>query len=849
MAVTTAHPYLSGCARGCAWWRAAARVAAVGTLALAGIALLSIATAPSAFAQRGSIVSFPQRPKPAQTGSGLLGAKKNQKDQMIVRATEMHYDYTNERVSAVGNVQIYYSGSTLEADKVFYDQKTKRLHAQGNVKLSEADGKVVYGETLDLSDDFRDGFVDSLRIDGPEQTRFAATRAERSSGDVTVFQNGVYTACEECKEDRTKPPKWQIKAARIIHDQGEKMMYFEDARFELFGVPLAYIPYFSSPDPSAKRKSGFLVPTYHTSSVYGFSVSTPYYFALAPDYDATITPMITSKQGPLVQAEWRQRLINGSYMVRASGIFQLDKQAFLDNGNPAGNRDFRGHVESSGQFRLNNMWVYGWDGTLVTDRAYFQDYGLLKRVQTANLLATTPDYVTSQAYLQGRGEKSFFDMRAMYFYGFSSQDSQRQIPIIHPIIDHYYVAKQPFLGGEVSLRTNLTSLSREAAFFDPINLNASTNGLCSIASADPAIKTINNCLLRGVPGTYTRFSTEASWRRTVVDSYGQMFTPFASARVDFANVEIQNEPGVSNFIKTGETDVARVMPTVGLEYRYPFISVQSWGTQTIEPIAQIIARPNETGIGKLPNEDSQSLIFDASNLFAVNKYAGYDRVEGGGRLNAGINYTAQFNRGGFVNVMFGQSFSLFGQNSFAVGGPTNTGIQSGLDTTRSDYVARVAYQPNSTFTLTSRFRMNEDDFTLQRTEFEAQANFDRWSTSVIYGNYAAQPALGFLERREGVVGSAKFKVNPNWLVLGAVRYDLRAEQLTETQIGLGYIDDCLILALNYITEFNYNSSLPNAQKHNQTLMFQLSFRTLGGSSGSTGVTGFGSGQPSSGYPK
>jgi LPS-assembly protein len=842
MAATTAHPYLHGCG----WWRSAARAAAVGVLAVASIALASIATAPSAFAQRGSIVSFPQRPKPAQAGSGLLGVKKNQKDQMVVRATEMHYDYTNERVAAIGNVQIYYSGSTLEADKVIYDQKTKRLHAQGNVRLTEADGKVLYGETLDLSDDFRDGFVDSLRVDGPEQTRFAASRGERTSGDVTVFQNGVYTACEACKDDPLKPPKWQIKAARMIHDQGEKMMYFEDARFELFGVPLAYIPYFSSPDPSAKRKSGFLVPTYHTSSVYGFGVTTPYYFALAPDYDATITPMITSKQGPLVQAEWRQRLINGSYLVRASGIFQLDKQAFVDKGDLPANRDVRGHIESSGQFRLNDKWVYGWDGTLVTDRTYFQDYGLLKRVQSANLLATTPDYVTSQAYLQGRGEKSFFDMRAMYFYGFSSQDSQRQIPVIHPVIDHDYVAKNPFLGGEVSLRSNLTSLTREAAFFDPINTNASTNGLCAVGSADPALKTINNCLLRGVPGTYTRFSTEASWRRTVVDPYGQVWTPFASARVDFANVEIQNDPGVSNFMRTGETDVARVMPTVGLEYRYPFISVQSWGTQTIEPIAQVIARPNETSIGKLPNEDSQSFSFDASNLFAVNKYAGWDRVEGGGRLNAGINYTAQFNRGGFVNVMFGQSFSLFGQNSFAVGGPTNTGLQSGLDTSRSDYVARVAYQPNSTFLFTSRFRMNEDDFTLARTEFEGQANFDRWSTSVIYGNYAAQPALGFLERREGIVGSAKFKVNPNWLMLGAVRYDLRAEQVTETQIGLGYIDDCLILALNYITEFNYNVTA-TTPKHNQTLMFQLSFRTLGGSSGSTGVNGLGSGQ--SGLPK
>src|SRR5439155_23352846 len=162
--------------------------------------------------------------------------------------------------------------------------------------------------------------------------------------------------------------------------------------------------------------------------------------------------------------------------------------------------------------------------------------------------------------------------------------------------------------------------------------------------------------------------------------------------------------------------------------------------------AQIIARPTETSIGRLPNEDSQSFSFDASNLFAVDKYAGWDRVEGGGRLNAGINYTAQFNRGGFVNVMFGQSYHLFGVNSFAEGGPTNTGIQSGLDTNRSDYVARVAYQPNSTFTFTSRFRMNAADFTLSRSEFEASANFDPWTTSVIYGNYAAQPAPGFPDR-------------------------------------------------------------------------------------------------------
>jgi LPS-assembly protein len=830
MAPTAARPNLL---RG-VWCRAAA----VLVVAVAAAAAICAGVEPSR-AQTNPIVSFPARPKqPAQPGGSLLqgGNVKNSKDQMLVRAGEVHYDYTNERVSAVGNVQIYYSGSSLEADKVIYDQKTKRLHAEGNVRLSEPDGKVLHGEMLDLSDDFRDGFVDSLRLDGPDQTRFAANRAERTAGNVTVFQNGVYTACEPCKDDPKKPPKWQVKAARIIHDQNEKMMYFEDARIEFFGVPLAWIPYFSAPDPTAKRKSGFLIPTFSTSSVYGLGVSTPYYFALAPDYDATLTPMFTTKQGPLLQAEWRQRLENGSYRIRATGIFQLDRQYFANNGNPAGDRDFRGSVESSGQFRLTDKWVYGWDGTLITDRAYFQDYGLYRHVQQTNLLASTPDFVVSQAYLQGRGERSFFDIRAMYFYGFSSADSQRQIPVVHPVMDHYYVFNQPVLGGELTLRNNLTSLSRDDAFFDPINLTAANGGFCNLTNADSSVKTINNCLLRGVPGTYTRFSTEASWRRTIVDSFGQMFTPFASVRGDLANVQITNEPGVANYMTPGTSDVTRVMPTVGLEYRYPFVNVQSWGTQTIEPIAQIIARPNESGIGSLPNEDAQSFTFDASNLFSVNKFAGWDRVEGGGRLNAGLQYTAQFNRGGFVNVLFGQSYHLFGQNSFAVGGPTNTGIESGLDTNRSDYVARIAYQPNSTFGMTARFRMNEADFTLQRSELEATATFDRWQTSVIYGNYAAQPALGFLDRREGIVGNAKFKVNPNWLLLGGVRYDLLAEQVTATQIGVGYVDDCLILAVNYITEYNYNSN----QKYNHAVMLQLSLRTIGGNTVTTGLSGLNS---------
>jgi len=784
-------------------------------------------------AQR-EMVTFPARIVPkGGTGISITAPVAAPNEQMLVRANEVHYDHANDRVSAVGNVQIYYSGTSLEADRVIYDQKTKRLHAEGNVRLSEPSGRVIYGAIIELSDDLRDGFVDSLRIDMPEQTRLAARRADRSSGNFTVFQNGVYTACEACADDPLKPPKWQVKAARIIHDQGDQMIYFEDASLEIFGVPIAYVPYFSTPDPTAKRKTGFLVPTMGSNSRYGASLTTPYYWALAPNYDVTLTPKITTRQGPLVQGEWRHRLLDGAYQIRASGIFQLDPGAF--SGTP-GNREFRGDINSSGQFRINGRWVWGWDGTVLTDKTYYQDYGFFKFTGVStDLLRSTPDYVMSQAYLQGRGERSFFDLRTMYFYGLTTVDDQKTIPIVHPVVNHDYTFAQPIVGGEVNVRSNLTSLSRNGASFDAITTAATTGGLCTLTSAAPAARTAANCILRGVPGAYTRASSEVQWRRSFVDPFGQVFTPFALARADVASVDISNAPGVSNFVTTGDSQVARFMPTAGVEYRYPFINVQSWGTQTIEPIAQVVLSPDETQIGKLPNEDSQSFVFDATNLFRVNRFAGWDRIEGGGRVNAGIQYTAQFNQGGYLNILVGQSYHLFGQNSFAVASQTNTGLNSGLDKPQSDYVARVTYQPNSQVTLTSRFRFDEGDYTLQRSEYEATVRFERWTASIMYGHYAPQPALGFLDQREGFTASGRFSLSQNWVTFGGARYDLVANKINESQIGVGYVDDCLILALNYITEYR--------QPTVHTVMLQVSLRTIGGTSTSQGLANLNSTLP------
>jgi LPS-assembly protein len=777
------------------------------------------------------IVNFPARPKPP-----VRHGPSN--EQMLVQATEIHYDYTNERVSAVGNVQIYYSGSTLEADKVIYDQKTKRLHAEGNARLTEADGQVTYGQIMELTDDYRDGFVDSLRLDAPEQTSIAAARAERSGGNFSVFHSGVYTACEPCKDDPKKPPLWQVKAARIIHDQNEKMMYFEQAQLEFFGVPAIYMPYFSAPDPTVKRKTGFLIPTFSSTSIYGLGVSVPYFWALAPDYDFTFTPLITWKQGPLLQGEWRQRLESGSYFIRGAAISQLDPNVFVHtDGSPTpGKRAFRGSLESSGQFSLSDKWVWGWDIVDPTDKTFLQDYDA-SRIRASDILKTTPTEGISQLYLSGRGDRSYFDARSIYFYGFSESDQQSQIPVVHPVVDYAYTFGRPVFGGELSYKTNLTSLTRQTANFDPVSQIAFNGGLCTLTSADPRARLPANCLLRGFPGTYSRLSGEMDWRHSMTDSYGQVFTPFVSLRADVATLSVKNDAdaaGVANYLPNGDTSVVRAMPTAGLEYRYPFINAQPWGSQTIEPIAQIIIRPNETAIGKLPNEDAQSLIFDDSNLFRVNKFSGWDRVEGGSRANVGVQYTAQFNKAGFFNVLFGQSYQLFGTNSFAVGDATNTGLNSGLDTPRSDYVARASYQPSSSYMLTSRFRFDQSTFAVNRFELESRVSLGRWTFTNVYGDYAAQPALGFLTRRQGITTTSTLKLTSNWNLSVGVGYDLDEHKVIGTQFGVGYLDDCVALGLVYTTGYTYSG---NPQQNVHAVMLSLSLRTLGGTAVSQKVGG------------
>ena len=532
--------------------------------------------------------------------------------QLLLKADQLIYDNDAEVVTAIGNVQLDYDGYNVVANKVSDDQKTRRVRASGNVEIVEPDGNIIYADQIAITDDFGQGFVNALRIETPDNTRFAAESAERFAGQKTVFNHGVYTACEPCKDRPEKPPIWQVKAQKIILDGKRKTVTYERAKFELFGRPIAYLPWFRHADPNTERQTGFLTPEVGYSDELGAWYRQPYFIATGESHDLTLKATGFTRQGVLGDLEWRHQLENGNYSIRAAGIRQQSPNRF-DSPPDTAVRD-RGLIASQGNFEINPRWSFGWDVLVTSDSTFPVTYELDRY--------DVPSF-TNKAFLTGLHGKNYFNLAAQKYeiQGTNFLVENQQAKIL-PVLDYNYVKSGYRTGGEVSFNVNLTNIDRNQL------------GVVTPLSGDTRT--------HGVQGNSTRLSADLEWKKTYISSNGIMLTPSLSARGDWTSVNAISGPG-SQPVSNG--DAFRFMPTAGLEVRYPWLAQTENSSHVIEPIAQILARPDLSYTGILPNEDSQSLVFDATTLFDHDKFSGFDRIESGSRANIGLRYAATFDNG------------------------------------------------------------------------------------------------------------------------------------------------------------------------------------------------------------
>jgi LPS-assembly protein len=760
-------------------------------------------------------VALPTAPAFAQTVADLAPSVP-EGAQMLLEADTLVYDNDANTVTAVGGVQIDYAGNRLVAQRVTYDRKTSRLIASGNVEVVNSDGTKIFSQEIDITDDFADGFVNTLRIETVDKTYFAAESAKREGGFLTTFNNGVYTACEPCEAKPDKAPIWRVKAQKIIWNGKKKTVRFENSNFEFFGFPIAFLPAFEIADPTVKRKSGFLMPGISYKSELGVGVSIPYYFALSPTYDLTVKGTGYTRQGFLGEAEWRQRFNNGEYSLKMAGIYQMNPDKFdpntVDRGPANDENKLRGMVGTKGHFNLNPRWAFGWNILAQTDKNFSRTYSINGFSESTH---------RSEVYLTGLNDRNYFDLRAMRFQvqeeALDSDPNARadKQPWVLPSLDYAYIPDAPLAGGELSFNVNSRVIQR--------------------SDLDANLTAPNGPTIHGIEGTSSRITAEAQWKRTIVTDGGLLVTPLLAFRADGSYVDasaaslaaintMAADPRI-NVAEDVRSSLFRYMATLGLELRWPVLFSSTSSTHVLEPMAQIFARPSESAIGGLgiPNEDAQSFVFDAASLFERDKFSGYDRMEGGTRANLGLRYSGSFNNGWTTNALVGQSYHLAGDNSFAAPDLVNAGAYSGLETDTSDYVALAGIASPNGFSASVSGRFDERTFDVRRAEMKVGLDARPLAVSARYAFIQAQPLYGFANDRHEVTLGATARFNDQWRVFGSGTYDIQGDLLVKNGVGFAYDDECFTYLMSYSESRDHNKP----DEVSRTVGFNISFRTIG----------------------
>jgi LPS-assembly protein len=295
-----------------------------------------------------------------------------------IKLTADQVELVREGISTfTGNVEISRSYQKIEADKVVYDKPANTVEATGNVTFQDLDTTIKGASAkVDLETD-QGEYVDTEYRLHYKHARGTADTIRREQPAVLNLENITYTTCDAGNQD------WVLSSEKLDLDTDKKVGVARNATLRFKGVPILYTPYISFP-LSNERKSGMLTPSVGVSDESGFEIEIPYYWNIAPNMDATITPHYYEKRGMQLQGEFRYLRPDSEGMVRAE---------YLPSDNDYGDED-RQAFSWLHEHRLSPRWNANVDFNYVSDENYFEDLG------------TSLDH-TSRSYLPKRLDVTF----------------------------------------------------------------------------------------------------------------------------------------------------------------------------------------------------------------------------------------------------------------------------------------------------------------------------------------------------------------------------------------------------------------------------------------------------------
>ncbi len=700
-------------------------------------------------------------------------------DEIEFSANMLEYDSNAETVIATGDVRLFRRGERLRADRVVWDRGSGQVVAEGDIAVTNPQGDVAYGDRIELTDSLRDGVIDNMLVVLDDGGRLAARRGERIEGGVINVEDAAYTPCAvTTPEGCPKEPTFKIEAVRVVYDPDRARVRYSGARFTLFGLSVP-LPSFSH-GIGGDSQSGLLAPSLRLDRVNGLEASVPYFWRFGPNRDLTVTPHVFTNALPMLKAEYRELNELGAFRVTGYGTYSRRADDFLITPADADTESaFRGFIDASGRYQLDPNWSASGSIRLSTDQTFLRRYDISRE-----------DRLRNNVKLERIDRDSYFAIQGWAVQTMRIGDNSNLQPIALPEIDYRRRLDGGIDGARVMLQLNTLALTR----------------------------------IEGQDTQRAFASAQWDWRR--ITTMGQEVTLTGYARGDVYNTNDTLSTVVPSY-RGDEGFNARAIGAVALDVKWPFIGSFLGGTQRLIPRVQIVASPKLANL-KVPNEDARAVDLEDSNLFALNRFPGYDRFEDSPRITYGADWAVDL-PGFSISTTIGQSYRLSTRQTLLPSG-------TGLDDRWSDFVGRTEVRWRELVSFIHRYRLDKDGFAIRRNEVDATVGSRRTYASVGYLrlNRDIDTLFEDLQDREEVRVGGRVQVARYWSVFGSAIVDLTDREedplsLSDGfdpirhRLGVAYDDDCLTLGLTWKRDYEDTG---DARRGNSFLL-TLAFKNLG----------------------
>jgi LPS-assembly protein len=718
-------------------------------------------------------------PPPAASTPAPATAAAQQPSEVAFSADQLVYEESNDTVTASGTVRMTREGYNLRADSVTWNRHSGEVRANGDVRVLSPGGDVAYADSVQLEDTLKDGVVQNMLLVLADGGRLAATEATRRNGYTTLY-HAAYTPCAVTTPSGCpKNPTWQINAVRVVHDPVRHRISYQGATLNLFGMPLFALPGLSHPDGTQGGGTGFLVPELRYSRRNGLAISVPYYMRFSSNRDLTVTPHFYTGVLPMLEADYRQLTSLGAFDLH--GYLTYGSRLQLDPLAPAGSaaKSIRGYIEGTGRLVLSPTWTVTVAGRYASDRTFMRRYDI-----------THDDRLRSVVEAERITADSYISIAGWAFEGLRLTDVAGVQPIALPAIDARWRIADPILGGGIELQANSLSLYRPEG-----------------------------------QDTQRAFAS-ATWQRRGITPLGQELVLTAYARGDVYHATDTLLTQTVSY-RGMEGWSGRFIGALAADLKWPFVGAFMGGTQRFTPRIQFVASPPTENLD-IPNEDARSVDLEDSNLFALNRFPGYDRWEDGVRVTYGLDWEFEL-PGISVTANIGQSYRLNDRASIL---PQGTGLSDRF----SDIVGRTTIQVGRLLTLVHRFRLDKDSLAPRRNEIDATIGGRRTYATIGYLrlNRNIDPSIEDLRDREEIRFGGRVSFARYWSIFGSTVIDLtdrREDPLSiadgfepvRHRLGILYNDDCIELGLTWRRDYETSG---DARRGN-TFLIRVALRNLG----------------------